>query len=196
MADRVGVIDRGRLILVEETAALMRKLGKRRLTITMQRRIATIPPSLTGWALRLEAEGERLVYDFDAKAPGTVIPHLLRDLDAAGIDYRMTSETSRSSLEGHLRGARGGPGVRGINLPGIWAIYRARDGAHASHDMAERGDSRDNHGALLHRDRRRDPFAYAASVRRRLRRVHRAGPHHADAVDARHFQCIDRDLLP
>jgi ABC-2 type transport system ATP-binding protein len=98
MADRVGVIDRGRLILVEETAALMRKLGKRRLTITMQRRIDAIPPALSGWALRLEAEGERLVYDFDAKAPDTPIPRLLRDLDHAGIDYK-DLETSRSSLE-------------------------------------------------------------------------------------------------
>jgi ABC-2 type transport system ATP-binding protein len=98
MADRVGVIDRGRLVLVEETAALMRKFGKRRLTIMIQRRIGAIPPALAGWPLRLEAEGERLVYDFDANAPDTPIPRLLRDLGAAGIDYK-DLETSRSSLE-------------------------------------------------------------------------------------------------
>jgi ABC-2 type transport system ATP-binding protein len=98
MADRVGVIDRGRLVLVEETAALMRKFGKRRLSITMQRRIEAIPPALAHWPLRLEAEGECLVYDFDAKAPGTSIPRLLRDLDSAGIDYK-DLETSRTSLE-------------------------------------------------------------------------------------------------
>ncbi len=98
MADRVGVIDRGRLILVEETAALMRKLGKRRLSIMVQKRIEAIPPALAGWPLRLEAEGERLVYDFDANAPDTGIPRLLRDLGAAGIDYK-DLETSRTSLE-------------------------------------------------------------------------------------------------
>jgi ABC-2 type transport system ATP-binding protein len=98
MADRVGVIDRGRLVLVEETAALMHKLGKRRLSIMLQQRIEAIPPALAGWPLRLEAEGERLVYDFDAKAPETGIHRLLRGLDAAGIDYK-DLETSRSSLE-------------------------------------------------------------------------------------------------
>jgi ABC-2 type transport system ATP-binding protein len=98
MADRVGVIDRGGLLLVEETAALMRKLGKRRLSIMMQQRIKAIPPALASWPLRLEAEGERLVYDFDANAPDTGIPRLLRDLGAAGIDYK-DLETSRSSLE-------------------------------------------------------------------------------------------------
>jgi ABC-2 type transport system ATP-binding protein len=98
MADRVGVIDRGRLVLVEETATLMRKLGKRRLSVTMRQRLGAIPPALAGWPLRLEAEGERLVYDFDASAPDAAIPRLLRDLDAAGIGYK-DLETSRSSLE-------------------------------------------------------------------------------------------------
>ena len=98
MADRVGVIDRGRLVLVEKTATLMRKFGKRRLSIMMQQRIEAIPPALADWPLRLEAEGERLVYDFDANAPDTGIPRLLRDLGMAGIDYK-DLETSRSSLE-------------------------------------------------------------------------------------------------
>ncbi len=98
MADRVGVIDKGRLVLVEETAALMRKLGKRRLSIMLRQRIDAVPPALSGWPLRLEAEGERLVYEFDANAPDTPIPHLLRDLGDAGIDYT-DLETSRSSLE-------------------------------------------------------------------------------------------------
>jgi ABC-2 type transport system ATP-binding protein len=98
MADRVGVIDRGRLVLVEQTATLMRKLGKRRLSIMMRQRIEAIPPALAGWPLRLEAEGERLVYDFDASARDTGIHRLLRDIEAAGIDYS-DLETSRSSLE-------------------------------------------------------------------------------------------------
>ena len=98
MADRVGVIDRGRLVLVEETAALMRKLGKRRLSIMMRQRIEAIPPALAGWPLRLEAEGERLVYDFDASEADTGISRLLRYVGAAGIDYK-DLETSQTSLE-------------------------------------------------------------------------------------------------
>ena len=98
MADRVGMIDRGRLVLVEETAALMRKHGKRRLSIIMQQPIEAIPPALAAWSLRLEAKGERLVYDFDANAPDTGIARLLKNIGAAGIDYK-DLETSRSSLE-------------------------------------------------------------------------------------------------
>ncbi|MDE2514501.1 MAG: multidrug ABC transporter ATP-binding protein, partial [Rhodospirillales bacterium] len=98
MADRVGVIDHGRLMLVEETATLMRKLGKRRLSITLPQPLAAVPAALAAWPLRLEAAGERLVYDFDANAADTGMPHLLRALDAAGIEYK-DLETSRSSLE-------------------------------------------------------------------------------------------------
>jgi ABC-2 type transport system ATP-binding protein len=98
MADRIGVIDRGRLVLVEETSALMHRFGKRRLSITMQQRIEAIPMALAGWPLRLEAEGKRLVYEFEADTPDTGIPRLLRELGAAGIDYT-DLETSRSSLE-------------------------------------------------------------------------------------------------
>jgi ABC-2 type transport system ATP-binding protein len=76
----------------------MRKFGKRRLSIMMQRRMEAIPPELATWPLRLEAEGERLIYDFDAKAPDTGIPRLLRELGSAGIDYK-DLETSRNSLE-------------------------------------------------------------------------------------------------
>jgi ABC-2 type transport system ATP-binding protein len=98
MADRVGVIDRGRLVLVEETAALMNKLGKRRLNVVLQHAIAAIPAALAGWPLRLDADGTHLVYEFDANAPGMGIPRLLRELNEAGVDYK-DLETSRSSLE-------------------------------------------------------------------------------------------------
>ena len=57
-----------------------------------------IPPALAAWSLRLEAKGERLVYDFDANAPDTGIARLLKNIGAAGIDYK-DLETSRSSLE-------------------------------------------------------------------------------------------------
>jgi len=76
----------------------MRKLGRRRLSIIVQQPIEAIPPALAGWPLRLEAGGERLVYEFDASASDTGIARLLRTLGAAGIDYK-DLETSRTSLE-------------------------------------------------------------------------------------------------
>lgn len=98
MADRVGVIDGGRLLLVEKTAQLMRKLGKRRLTLVLQRPMTTIPPELAGWPVELEADGQQLVYSFDANAEDTGIPTLLRLLGEKGIDFK-DLDTSRTSLE-------------------------------------------------------------------------------------------------
>ncbi|WP_284944279.1 ABC transporter ATP-binding protein [Acidisoma cladoniae] len=98
MADRVGVIDGGQLLLVEQTATLMRKLGKRRLTLTLQQRMSAIPPALAGWPLALEADGQRLAYSFDANAEDTGIPGLLKLLSDNGIDFK-DLDTSRSSLE-------------------------------------------------------------------------------------------------
>ena len=98
MADRVGVIDRGKLLLVEDKAALMRKLGKRRLTVVLHEPIDALPAALAEWPLELEDDGHKLVYTFDAEAEATGIPRLLRRLDEIGIDYR-DIDTARSSLE-------------------------------------------------------------------------------------------------
>lgn len=98
MAGRVGVISQGRILLVEETSALMRKLGKRRLTLALQQRLAAIPPELAGWQLALEDDGHVLAYGFDANAEDTGIPALLRRLGELGIDFR-DLDTSRSTLE-------------------------------------------------------------------------------------------------
>ena len=98
MADRVGVIDHGRLVLVEETAVLMRKFGKRRLALALQRPMSVIPPQLSNWSLELEDDGRRLVYDFDAKAEEPGISSLLRRIGELGIEFK-DLDTSRSSLE-------------------------------------------------------------------------------------------------
>ena len=98
MADRVGVIDSGKILLVEDKAALMRKLGKRRLTVVLQDPIQAVPPALSDWTLALEDEGHKLVYSFDAEEETIGIPALLRRLDELGIDYR-DLDTARSSLE-------------------------------------------------------------------------------------------------
>ncbi len=98
MADRVGVINQGRILLVEETAALMRKLGRRKLALVLQHPLPTIPAGLARWNLQLEQEGHVLSYAFDANAEDTGIPSLLRSMAELGIDFK-DLDTSRSSLE-------------------------------------------------------------------------------------------------
>jgi ABC-2 type transport system ATP-binding protein len=98
MADRVGVIDKGRIILVEDKTKLMRKLGKRRLTLVLHDPLPALPAALTGWPLELEDGGRRLSYRFDASAEDTGVPTLLRRLGELGVDYK-DLETAESSLE-------------------------------------------------------------------------------------------------
>ena len=98
MADRIGVINHGEIILVEEKAALMQKLGKTELRLTLEAPIAAIPDSLSAWPLERSADGTGLVYTYDAKSEGTGISALMRQLDGAGIAVK-TLQTRQSSLE-------------------------------------------------------------------------------------------------
>jgi ABC-2 type transport system ATP-binding protein len=98
MADRVGVISRGELILVEEKTALMKKLGKKQLTLNLQEPMTTLPPELSDWALALKADGAELEYVFDANAERTGVPSLLRKLSDMGIGFKDLN-TRQSSLE-------------------------------------------------------------------------------------------------
>jgi len=98
MADRVGVINHGRIVLVEEKTALMRKLGKRRLTLALQEPLPALPAELAGWPLELEDDGRRLSYRFDAAAEDTGVPTLLRRLGEIGVDFK-DLDTTTSTLE-------------------------------------------------------------------------------------------------
>ncbi len=98
MADRIGVINKGEIILVEEKAALMEKLGKRQLTLVLEEPLAVIPASLAAYELELAGGGQRLVYTFDAKHERSKIAGLLQDLAGAGILFK-DLQTSESSLE-------------------------------------------------------------------------------------------------
>lgn len=98
MADRVGVISKGRLILVEEKAALMRKMGKTQLLLGLQQPLAAIPGALAPWHLDLAAGGTELTYSYDAQAENSGITALLRQLDTLGLDVK-TLQTRQSSLE-------------------------------------------------------------------------------------------------
>ena len=98
MADRVGVIDKGRIVIVENKATLMRKLGKRRLTLHLTRPLAALPAPLVGWPIELADEGRRLDYMFDAAAEDTGVQTLLKRLAEASVDFA-DLETTASSLE-------------------------------------------------------------------------------------------------
>jgi ABC-2 type transport system ATP-binding protein len=98
MADRVGVIHKGELILVEEKATLMRKLGKKQLTVILQEPLAAIPQELADWRLQLNAGGTELEYTFDANAERKGIASLLRRMTDLGIGFKDLN-TSESSLE-------------------------------------------------------------------------------------------------
>jgi ABC-2 type transport system ATP-binding protein len=98
MADRVGVIRKGELILVEEKKALMRKLGRKELTLNLSEVMETVPPELAEWNLALQADGHELLYVFDANAERTGVPSLLRRMSDLGIGFK-DLHTRQSSLE-------------------------------------------------------------------------------------------------
>ena len=98
MADRVGVISKGQLLIVDDKAALMKKLGKRQMLITLQHPVEAVPPGLEDWHLEVADDGTKLRYIFDAQAEHTGIPSLLRKLGELGIGFK-DLETSKSSLE-------------------------------------------------------------------------------------------------
>ena len=97
MADRIGVINKGELIVVEEKAELMKKLGKKQLTLHLHEPMKAIPAELGTWRLALKSEGTELEYTFDAEQD-TGIPSLLRRLSELGIGFR-DLQTQQSSLE-------------------------------------------------------------------------------------------------
>ncbi|MCC2639195.1 MAG: transporter related [Moraxellaceae bacterium] len=98
MADRVGVISKGELILVEEKQTLMEKMGKKQLTLQLKAPLAALPASLGDYALALSNDGNTLTYSFDSRSEDTGIAVLLRRLDEAGIDFKEL-QSSQSSLE-------------------------------------------------------------------------------------------------
>jgi len=98
MADRIGVISKGELILVDEKAALMKKLGKKQLTLHLQEPLQAVPPALAEWQLALKNGGCELEYTFDAREERTGIPGLLRRMGELGIGFR-DLHTEQSSLE-------------------------------------------------------------------------------------------------
>jgi ABC-2 type transport system ATP-binding protein len=98
MADRIGVISKGEIVLVEDKAALIQKLGKKQLTLQLQTPLPRIPAGLAGYPLELAADGHELIYTFDAQREHTGIAELLKRLGEHGIDFK-DLHSRQSSLE-------------------------------------------------------------------------------------------------
>ena len=98
MADRIGIINKGELVLVEEKTALLRKLGKKQLTLQLQKPLRNIPDGFDSFSLELTDNGNSLVYNFNAQDEQTSIGLLLRMLTERGIDFK-NLHSSESSLE-------------------------------------------------------------------------------------------------
>ena len=98
IADRVGVINHGEIMLVEEKAELMRQLGRKQLTLDLQETLPELPSALHDYGLELAAAGNQLVYTYDGQLADTRIPALLADLDRAGVRFK-DLKTTQSSLE-------------------------------------------------------------------------------------------------
>ena len=98
MADRIGVINKGEIILVEDKRALMQKLGKKQLILELQDKLAEVPAGLSNYQLALANEGAQLVFTYDTQGERTGITRLFNDLGAAGIRFK-DFDTKQSSLE-------------------------------------------------------------------------------------------------
>jgi ABC-2 type transport system ATP-binding protein len=98
MADRIGVINKGEIVLIEDKAALMQKLGKKRLKLHLQGKVDAIPAGLDGYSLELSEDRKQLIYTYDTKGERTGITSLLSDLRNAGIRF-YDLDTTQSSLE-------------------------------------------------------------------------------------------------
>jgi ABC-2 type transport system ATP-binding protein len=98
MADRIGIIRNGEIVLVGEKAALMHQLGKKQLILNLRHRLERLPEGIAGERLELTSDGTELAYTFDARADETGIADLLRQLGERGIDFK-DLRTNESSLE-------------------------------------------------------------------------------------------------
>ena len=98
IADRIGVINHGKLILVEEKQALMTKLGRKELALTLKKPLESMPQALTGYDLELADDGCQLIFTFDKSGERTGVTQLLNDIKKAGLTVR-DIETRQSSLE-------------------------------------------------------------------------------------------------
>ncbi len=114
MADRIGVISKGEILLVEDKTVLMKKLGKKQLTLLLQHPLDAVPADLAAYPLELSADGSQLIYTFDAQSEHPGVPDLLRRLDEHDIQFKdlQTRESSLEEIFVNLVHGNGGEGGR------------------------------------------------------------------------------------
>jgi ABC-type multidrug transport system, ATPase component len=188
MADRIGVINKGEIILVEDKAGLMQKLGRKQLKLHLQGKIDAIPPDLAPYKLELANEGRELIYNYDTKGERTGITSLLSDLRGAGIRIRPRHQQSFAGR--HLRQ----PGEGAMNFRAsarsICSKWRAPGARCCKASFRRWFDV-----AVFRGVRRRDRLAHHPGRGRQLRHLHRAGAGDAVGADAEHRQRLVRHLL-
>ncbi len=188
MADRVGVINKGEIILVEEKAELMRKLGKKQLTLQLQKKLDAVPaePRAPADAFPRRPGAHLQLRHAKASAPASrrCSTNCAPRTSASRTCARRRARWKRSSSAWCSHESSGGP----RNLP-------VRDGAHRAHAAAEHRVAGAVDLALFRGVRRRDRLAHHRDRRRALRHVHRARPDHADAADAERRQRLVRHLF-
>ncbi len=184
MADRIGVINKGEIILVEDKAGLMLKLGKKQLTLHLQRNIDKIPPELAPYNLELSDGGSTLTYTYDTKGERTGITSVLSDLRGAGIRF-YDLDTSQSSLEDIFVSLVDGA----MNFPCGRRNLQVRNGAHLAH-AAAKASSRPwfRPRSISWCSEPRDRLPHHPGRRRQLRHLHRAGARDAVGTHTEHRQ--------
>ena len=182
MADRVGVINKGELIVVEEKKALMRRMGKKQLTLDLPAPLKALPEGLNGYNVELSSDGRQIVYSFDAQSDDTGIPGLLKRLSELHVDFK-DLHTEQSSLEDIF--VSWCTANEFLRRPSHLSL---RNGAMVSHYWPEPVLAGALHVALFHRVRRSDRLAHGRCRRRQLRRLHRARPDDADDPDRERLQ--------
>ena len=192
MADRIGVINKGEIILVEEKAELMRKLGKKQLTLELQRGLDALPPA--AGRLRPRAFAGRNRADLHLRHAGRAHRHHGASQGSRRDRHPLQGPADRSRARSR-RSSSAWSGSR-HEFPGDPVNLQVRDGAHPAHADAEHPVAGDLDRALFRRLRRGDRLAHRGDRRGHLRRLHRARPDHALAAHPEHLQRLDRHLLP
>ena len=193
MADRVGVINKGELMLVEEKAELMRKLGKKQLTLQLQKPLDAIPERLRRIALALADDGSELIYTYDTQRRAHRHHRAASATSSeAGIRFR-DLQTTQSSLE-EIFVSLVSDAV--MNFHAVKAIYKFEMARTLRTLLQSIVSPVDLDLALFRRLRRGDRLAHQRDRRRQLRRLHRARPDHAVAAHAEHLQRLLRHLFP
>ena len=200
MADRIGVINQGSLVLVEEKKELMKKLGKRQLTLHLHEPLTSIPAELEPWSLELKGGGSDLVYTVDGNA-SMDISTLARAHEQI-VDLDQGPADPSKFARGHFRQSRQYPPMNHsaaripFNRHGVWAIYKFEI-ARALRTLVQSLVTPVITTSLVFRRLRRgDRIAHECRLWRELRRLHRARTHDAGAAHRKPAERLVRHLLP